>query len=204
MFWQDRVHVPPPLISTFGGITQPDPERMLSRALGIFLIVALVLEPRNEFRHSLEKARQWVATHGCSPVFSDDEMCVWEGDPAMARRARPRFVDRVEALHALCWARGLVDELTIVRHVPDSLGDNFPDVLAGESPVMLRNRVECRPLEEIVSELDLYLCAHWLLREVSLSGADVAPLQGYIVIERRRALQWACSNEDWDEVELDT
>jgi hypothetical protein len=46
---------------------------------------------------------------------------------------------------------------------------------------------------------------HWAIFESQLKGefAD-HPLPAYLVVERRRALEWCFSDSPWDEVSLDT
>lgn len=62
-----------------------------------------------------------------------------------------------------------------------------------------------RPIESILSELDLAYCLNWALRELSIRGRRIlGPVKSHIVLERRTALEWIVSDEDWEEITLDT
>jgi hypothetical protein len=82
----------------------------------------------------------------------------------------------------------------------------FDEVRAAPSgsPNALRSRIAPRSIESIAQELDLYLCAHWLIRQSALAGGERPFKRPHIIIQRRLALEWCCSELAWDEVELYT
>jgi hypothetical protein len=55
--------------------------------------------------------------------------------------------------------------------------------------------------------LDLYYRYHWAVvqHEYSDSSCPVGDLNGDVVFERRRGLEWlVCDTEDWFDISLDT
>lgn len=59
-----------------------------------------------------------------------------------------------------------------------------------------------RPIEEVLQQLDLLYCLHWLLREDDPVIKRKVSLD--IVIERRHVLEWLISDDSWYDVSLDT
>jgi hypothetical protein len=202
--WGARPPVPPPLSQLSRDRQVLDSERLLARVMGMFAVTAVVLEADQSFEEALEETRRWAGRHHCLLSFSAVEQRIWDGDVQVARAHRSTILDAIEALYALCWALGLVAAMPLRSPVPDSLGALFPDMLADESPNALRSRIAPRSIESIAQELDLYLCAHWLIRQSALAGGERPFKRPHIIIQRRLALEWCCSELAWDEVELDT
>jgi hypothetical protein len=130
---------------------------------------------------------------------------VLEGDedndePALAQL----LVDvswREEALHALLWTLGLVDDLP-----PDQMCPRQPvyeQLAPGLDPGKPREDVRMRPLTEIAAMLDFYYCLHWHARKAQYHGDvwdyQIAP---GVVLERRRALEWLFQDGRWEDVDL--
>ncbi|MEA2224218.1 MAG: hypothetical protein QOH83_2594 [Solirubrobacteraceae bacterium] len=108
---------------------------------------------------------------------------------------------REEALHALLWALGLVDDLP-----PDQMCPKSPvyELLApGLDPGNARQDVQLRPLAQIAAMLDFYYCLHWHARKAQYHGDvwdyQIAP---GVVLERRRALEWLFQDAEWEDVDL--
>lgn len=114
--------------------------------------------------------------------------------------------EQVEGLWALCWIVGIGEYLDPDRYCSDELAYRMPSVQPEGSSAGFRNAVQQRPVSDVVQMLDTYYCLHWYIRQASLGGRT--PLRGRVdsslVIERRRALEWALSDQDWDDVALDT
>lgn len=202
--WGGRAPVPPPVSTMHCQVSFLDHGRLFARAMGIFVITAVVLETDAPFGVVLDETKSWAIRHKCPLVFSTLERRIWHGDEHLARSARSQILDGVEALYAICWVLGLAKSMPLRSHVPDALGALFPDMLADESQDALRARVACQPAEIVAQELDVYLCAHWLIRQAALSGEKRPFTRPHIIIQRRLALEWCCSDQEWDDVELDT
>lgn len=111
---------------------------------------------------------------------------------------------RVEGLHALGWALGLLPELG-----PVGFSDVRPEAFAAAgpaSPAGAPAEVVLRGHAELVSRLDVLTCAHRAVQEHELRPI-AAPLPLDVVpgaiAERRRALEWLLGTDSWDDIDLD-
>ncbi len=81
----------------------------------------------------------------------------------------------------------------------------LPNLKASEASAEFRNRVNPRSVAEVVVVCDLAYCLHWAIRQSELRRERLpGNLKPYVVLERRRALEWLLSQEAWDEVPLHT
>jgi hypothetical protein len=113
---------------------------------------------------------------------------------------------RVEGLHALGWALGLLPDLR-----PVGFSDVHPDAFVPVGPALTAGDpaegVALRAPAELVARLDVLTCAHRAVQEHQVGGArgplprDVVPAA---IAERRVALQWLLSRDGWDAIEADT
>lgn len=113
---------------------------------------------------------------------------------------------RVEGLHALGWALGLLPDLR-----PVGFSDVHPDAFAPAGPALAAGDpaegARLRSAAELVSRLDVLTCAHRAVQEHQVAGArgplppDVVPAA---IAERRVALEWVLGRESWDAIEADT
>ncbi|HUF32990.1 MAG TPA: DUF4272 domain-containing protein [Acidimicrobiales bacterium] len=149
-------------------------------------------------------ARAWVAGEGLDEALSDTEVAYLLAEahsPDDEEAARP------EAIFALAWAVQLIpDALDFTVEAPNHLVKAVPhpppDPQGVEAAV---TRAHLRSKAELIAALDLAFCLHWGVVEATLRGtawsSRAVPLA---IVERRRALEWLLSSEDWDEVSLDT
>lgn len=108
-----------------------------------------------------------------------------------------------ETYWALCWALGLVDDISDASLLCDcQKAVDF--VRACSSLDDFKNKCKLRTVEEILDMHDLYYRYNWAINnskvnsDVSLGNINVSN-----VIERRRGLQWILSNEeDWYNISL--
>ncbi|MGP8199409.1 MAG: DUF4272 domain-containing protein [Limisphaerales bacterium] len=116
-----------------------------------------------------------------------------------------RFKVQVEGAWALAWAIGITNQLNFAKECDNSFVTMLPNLKQGETSANFRKRIHPRPIEQAVAACDLAYCLHWAIRQAELIGRRTpGNLKPYIVIERRRALEWLLSKEAWDEVPLDT
>lgn len=108
---------------------------------------------------------------------------------------------REEALYALLWVLGLVEDLPPDRMCPKN--PVYERLAPGLHPGNARGDLRMRPLSEIAAMLDLYYCLHWHARKAQYHGDiwddEIAP---GVVLERRRALEWLFQDEQWEDVDL--
>jgi hypothetical protein len=147
------------------------------------------------------KARAWLEQELLSGELTAAERQFLEGsqgDP-------DRFKVQVEGMWALAWALGIVPRLDFDKGCDDSFVTMLPNLKVGEKSDTLRSKVKLRSIDEVFSACDLAYCLHWAVRQAYLSGGGSAgKVPPYVIEERRRALEWLLSSEQWDEVALDT
>lgn len=177
-----------------------NPETVIRSAettTGRFLCLCIVTACGHGF--SRKNACSWLKSENLVDALSSQEtdfIINGDGDPAF-------FKLRVESAWALAWVLGLVPYIDLDRICADDFVKVWPDFRVNEDSHRVRTGITMRPAEEIVSECDLAYCLHWGIRQAFIDG-EVVRIDEYTVIERRYALEWVISEEDWDDISLDT
>lgn len=147
------------------------------------------------------KVLKWLAQESLTTSMAPAERAFIEKGEGRASV----FQSQVEGLWAFSWALQIIPALDFSRACDDSLVRLLPNLKIGESSTRFRQQASLRPLEEIVSACDLAYCLHWAVNQALLDGIPTpGKVPAHAVIERRRALEWLLSDEDWDAVSLDT
>lgn len=111
-----------------------------------------------------------------------------------------------ECFWSLAWALGLVDDISDASGICDCL-KAIRMVSQCESFEDFRSKCTLRSADEILDMLDLYYRSHWAIvqnRHID-SSCPVGSLDGDVVFERRRGLEWLISDtDDWHDISLDT
>jgi hypothetical protein len=147
------------------------------------------------------KAIVWLNQESLTDSLSEQEKrFVFEG------AGQPdRFKVQVEGMWALAWAMGIANELNFAKDCDSRFVRMLPNLKQSQSSADFRKNANPRPLEQVVAACDLAYCLHWAIRQSELTGKrSSGNLKPYVVVERRRALEWLLSQEAWDEVLLDT
>lgn len=142
-------------------------------------------------------ALDWLRREGLLDALTEDEreflVDVSEGlrVEELARRLE------VEALYALLWSTGLVDELDFDRGCGDAVTGVLPDIEAGDDATAVRAEAVRRDVDELYAAFDLASVLAGAIGDedlqLGLSPGDVEP---YVVWQRRRALAWV-HGADW-------
>jgi len=121
---------------------------------------------------------------------------------------------KYEAVWALLWALGIIEELSLPSEICDcDLVMGTMRRFKGLDDFMANTTL--RPLEEILQALDLHYRYHWVAVNARVNGSDPAGIDEEVVMERRAGLEWLCckgqENDNlsdtynaWDYPELDT
>jgi len=166
------------------------------RALSIYSAIAVA------FGCNQELALDWLNKNGIYLHLSTDEKNFIEtGDCE-----RPvEFQQRVESLWAAMWVLGKVNDLSPESYCGDNLVKLFPDILRGDTVAEWMDDLSLREDSEIFAVCDLYYRLHWALNDELIKGvANNHAVGAYVIIQRRRFLEWVISNCDWSDVAMDT
>jgi hypothetical protein len=171
-------------------------EELVERCLVLNVVVAVA----HGFDRS--RARDWLEREGVGGAVSEGEGRYLLRSGCQDDEGRR---GQVEALWALVWTLGQAPALDFSETCPDDLVLLLPDLLVMERALAFRERSQRRPLDEVAAAVDLAYCLDHAIRDSVLSGSPPpGHLPGWIITERRRALEWATSEQSWDEPTLDT
>lgn len=189
------VEVPATLPLLDAGLEMRSADEAVSRILAMNAVAATA------YGFDKAKAIAWLKQEAFADSLSEQERrFVFEG------MGKPvRYQMQVEGIWALAWAMGIVNEMNFAKDCDSRFAAMLPNLKQSQSSTEFREKASPRPLEHVVAACDLAYCLHWAIRQAELSGKQSpASLKPYVVVERRRALEWLLSKEGWDEVPLDT
>lgn len=159
------------------------PSAVVERALALHVVLAVT--------RGFEPAQAGAALSGMDVVGALTPVEVEYLDDAAdgIRLADAARATEVEALAALLWSMGLLDDLPAdepARHAADVLGrpgDPLPEAVVSAA---------LRPVDELAAALDLYAGMVWALAaDPDLAvGQAPGPYDPYVARERYRALAW--------------
>lgn len=149
---------------------------------------------------SHERATAWIRHHGLMPNVSAEEMALLGGEDA----CHARFRLRPEAVWLLGWVLGKAENFKLYSPMPLDAVRLFPDLRVDQSPEPWLDSVFVRDTRALMAALDFYYCLHWAWRDGAISAKLARKLPGYVISERRRALEWCLGSEPWDTISLDT
>jgi hypothetical protein len=121
-----------------------------------------------------------------------------EGDPYV-------FKIQVEGMWAIAWAVNIVTSMDFWQDCKLDFVTLLPNLKKDEGVTRTSSGATLRDSEQIAVACDLAYCLHWIIQESLIKNQSMPHgLKPYIVIERRRALDWMSGKDDWDMVSLDT
>jgi len=121
-------------------------------------------------------------------------------------KGRPQdFQFQVEGMWALSWAIGIVQKFNFWEDSDSRFVNLLPNLKVSQSSTEWRRKARLRSSDEIIAACDLSYCLHWAVRQAEIeNNPPPANLRSHLVVERRRALEWLLSRENWDAISLDT
>jgi hypothetical protein len=177
--------------------TEPrDPEGIISRALVMHAMLQIY------FGAPIPVIARWLSSNGLLPALSrHDRLILAKSREALEEQERIDLFWNIEALWALVWVGGLIPAIPVDQPVGDALAGFLPNLQLNEGPTVFSRRFRLRPFPEVFAELDFYFRAHWYARNGSLRNTPTGLFNHDVIMERRKALEWACDRtiEDWDE-----
>ncbi|MFG0293753.1 MAG: DUF4272 domain-containing protein [Phycisphaerales bacterium JB050] len=183
-------------------LDSPTSARSLTEATDRLLCLTAVVASAYGFPKN--DAKRWLSEHGLDSALaeSEREFLASESD---TDEVKSQFRWQVETIWAMSWGLQLVRKLNFAKECSDKLVKLLPDPREFAPLDEFSNRCKLRSVTELLRATDLAYCLHWSIMQAYLNGkaapGRVPPL---VVVERRRALEWLISEDDWDEVCMDT
>jgi hypothetical protein len=134
-------------------------------------------------------AKERTFIEASAPSQHDRVQCAWQ----------------YECYWVMLWALGFIKELDWPGHICDVKWavDTLRDL--GRDAFVAKARL--RPQEELLDATDLIYRYHWACRNAQMNGGEMpAGLDGEVVMERHRALNWLVGymDQEWDDISTDT
>jgi len=145
-----------------------------------------------------------IDSYGIARVLSPNERA-FADNLAPDQQTATQFIWRYEALTALLWALGFLDQLdypSAICDVPKVVG-----IVKEHGPEGLKSNARPRTVHEVLDQADFIYRLHWAVRQAQLGqGSPVAGTEPGVVMERHHSLHWLLEsrNEDWDCVSTST
>jgi hypothetical protein len=188
-------------------LPSPDPDAP-QRDVGAVARRALVLNAMLQiaFKAPIPIIKRWISDNGLEADLVESERSILRKHNAeLTDQEQANLFWYIEALWALAWAGGLIDELPFDKPVGNHLASLCPDLQRGEEGSKFVQRMRLRSHTELFRMLDLYYRLHWWTRSAELEGQPTGNVSGDIIMERRKAMEWVLNaQDDWDNVEMST
>lgn len=114
---------------------------------------------------------------------------------------------RIEAIEAMFWALGLIEDLTSSSSLCDVKGIKSIFISLNDASDKKILSAELRPENEIIDQREQIYEQHWQVRDARIHGRKIPDsLDSGVVYEKHYALNWVLGymGQSWDEVTTDT
>ena len=158
------------------------------------------------FKAPVSVVRDWIERNGLAASLSNVEQGILaKANDALSKQEQINLYWYVECLWAFLWVGSIIDELPLTSPVEDRMASLCPNLQKNEDGAKFSQCMRLRSHEELYRMLDRYYRAHWYARDGQLNRYDTGAFNIDIIMERRRALEWALNSEsDWNEVDMST
>jgi len=151
------------------------------------------------YGYDRKRSLAWLVREKCLESLTTTETEFLNGSPVSVH-----FMHQIEGMWALCWCLRVVPDLNFSQPCRSDFVSLLPDLKKEEAGAAFRKQSSLREPNEIIAKCDLAYCLHWGLVHSQQMRKKKQPIEPYIVIERRRALEWLLSEDNWEDVSLDT
>jgi hypothetical protein len=183
-----------PCLPTFEQAKLRTKEEIIER---IYALTLLTAWGEGVEKEKLEHVRnQWQIAH-----FSPQESAIYAKE-ILDDTEKVYATWRYEGLNLLLWAVGLVE-----LAYPDDICDvaYIVSIILGNSREDFFEKAELRHKEDILQEADKAYRMHWACVDARLKNQQVGgELHEGVIYERRYALEWLISEQEWDNIEMHT
>ena len=168
-------------------------EEVINRSLVLYVVIA------SSFGFDQKSALKWLKNNNLKGSISKNEYAFLTG------KSNKDPQHQIEALNTFSWLLGYVSDFDFSILCGNDLIKKFPDLRRGEDSKSYIENSSLIGIEEVISMTDLAYCIHSSIVNEQLEGKKhYREIPPYVIVERRRALEWVLSNDDWDDVKLDT
>ena len=180
---------------------QRSPTEIGNRIIQIYGMIGLSVKNVNA-----GKIKSWLNSFGLFDTLGKSEKAIFDAH-ANSKLTEKQIMEigwSREALFVLMWVTGVVNELPFPKK------ETMIEPLLSRIPPQRNTReffseIICINNDLLAFQVDLHYCLHWIIR----NGKESSFRREYrpsldVVIERRKALEWLCSSELWDEITFDT
>lgn len=147
-----------------------------------------------------KKALTWLEREGSLEILTLTEREFLSG----SQMNPTPFMEQIEGMWALCWSLNVLPDLDFSKPCSGDFVKLLPDLKKDEAGTAFRGKTVLRDSEEVIAKCDLAFCLHWGVVQAGLTGRLKKAIKPFVIVERRRSLEWLLSDESWDEVPLDT
>lgn len=146
----------------------------------------------------------WMESNDFLSFLSDEEMRVLQQE-SFTEADINSCSWKQESIFVLCWYEGFEKKIIFPTDECD-LTDVLMRVPPEVSFELMLESFQPRSESELIEELDFYYCVHAAIKHPELWKDEqlLGRIKVAAVEERRRALEWLVSTNDWDNVSLDT
>lgn len=153
----------------------------------------------------LALVRRWLERNKVDAALTDDERKLLASETPLPAFDRDGMLWRAEGAWVLTWILGRIEQLEVGAFAPLERKSLWPDLKKNEAVLPYLQNLSLRPVSEVAAQADLLFRLHWAIVDATYLG-EPFPFDQFhpdLVIERRRALQWALSPDvGWEQIDL--
>ncbi len=194
------IHPHLPMIESSSDVTLKDMDTICKRAIVTLLSTQIANEIHNQAYGEVKFFIDTMKNFGVKEAANQKENKLLNG--TFSQQDVVDVVWEYECCWSLFWALGLIDTIEDASTICDC-EKSIRLVADCKNYQEFKSKCKLRDIEEILDMLDLYYRYHWAVVEHEHINPElpVGNLNGEVVYERRRGLEWLISNEsDWHEI----
>lgn len=193
-----------PLIESADDITLKSTDDICKRAVAALLSTQAGIELNEQHPDDAASFVNLMEHFGVKDSLNSKEKKLLDG--SASQQDLTDIVWEYECYWSLVWALGLIDDISEASSICDCL-TAIRLVSKCSDLDDFRSKCKLRSKDVILDMLDYFYRCHWAVvqNENIDSSCPVGDLNGDVVFERRRGLEWLiCDTEDWYDISLDT
>lgn len=149
--------------------------------------------------------RKWIEKNRLEGALTPEENKVLAAETPLQAIDRDGMLWRAEGAWALTWVLGRIETLELSGFAPKERKELWPDLKKNEAALPYLGNLSTRAVAEVAAHADTLFRLHWAIVDATYL-AEPFPFETFhpdLILERRRALQWALSPQlAWDQVDL--